>query len=114
MPRPTYQPSDRVIGADVELQNASLLDFWKWAFSDLCDDDLKGIFAEWLVLKLLGIPAVRRVSWANSDIITLEGVRIEIKSTSYWQSWKLIDEVGSVRPMPLHPVSRKTKADLPA
>jgi hypothetical protein len=109
MPRPTYQPSDRVIGADVELQNASLLDFWKWAFSDLCDDDLKGIFAEWLVLKLLGIPAVRRVSWANSDIITLEGVRIEIKSTSYWQSWKLIDEVGSVRPMPLHPVSRKTK-----
>jgi hypothetical protein len=93
----------------VELQGASLLDFWKWAFSDLSDDDLKGIFAEWLVLKLLRIPSVRRVSWANSDIITPDGVRIEIKATSYWQSWKLLDESGALRPTPLYPISSKTQ-----
>lgn len=109
MPRSMYQPTDTLKGAAVELQNASLLDFWKWAFSDLCDDDLKGIFAEWLVLRLLGIPGVRRVSWANSDIITPDGVRVEIKSTSYWQSWKLMDEMGAVRPTPLYPVSSKTQ-----
>lgn len=109
MPRPVYQPEDALLGADIDLQNASLLDFWKWAFADLCDDDLKGIFAEWLVLRLLKIPGARRVSWANSDIITPDGVRVEIKSTSYWQSWKLMDETGAVRPTPLYPVSSKTQ-----
>jgi hypothetical protein len=28
------------------IPNATLLDFWQWAFSDTCDDELKGIFAE--------------------------------------------------------------------
>ena len=36
------QPSDRVLGAEF-LKDATLLDFWKWAFGDLCDDDWKGI-----------------------------------------------------------------------
>jgi hypothetical protein len=67
------ESDDRVSGGGVELTDASLLDFWRWAFSDLCDDDVKGIFAEWLVVKLMGIPQVRRVSWANSDLITPEG-----------------------------------------
>jgi hypothetical protein len=109
MSRPTYLPTNTLSGAGVELQNTSLLDFWKWAFSDLCDDDLKGIFAEWLVLKLLGIPGVRRVSWSNSDIITPDGVRVEVKSSAYWQSWKLMDEMGITRPTPLYPVSDKTQ-----
>jgi hypothetical protein len=50
---------DRVSGGGVGLSDASLLEFWRWAFSDLCDDDVKGIFAEWLVLKLLNIPHLR-------------------------------------------------------
>lgn len=104
MPRPIYLPEDTLVGCNPKLRETSLLDFWKWAFSDLCDDDLKGIFAEWIVLKLLGTPSIRRVSWANSDIITAKGVRIEIKASSYWQSWKLIDETGALRPTPLHPV----------
>ncbi|PYJ76815.1 MAG: glycine cleavage system protein GcvH [Verrucomicrobia bacterium] len=29
-----------------DLAHLSITDFWSWAFSDLCDDDLKGIFAE--------------------------------------------------------------------
>lgn len=109
LPRPIYLPEDNLIGSNTELQGASLLDFWKWAFSDLCDDDLKGIFAEWIVLKLLSIPGIRRMSWANSDIITPDRVRIEIKASSYWQSWKLLDEMGVLRPTPLHPVSSKTQ-----
>ncbi len=104
-----YLPEETPTGINRRLENTSLLDFWKWAFSDLCDDDLKGIFAEWIVLKLLEIPSVRRVNWANSDIITPEGVRIEIKATSYWQSWKILDEQGALRPVPLHPVSPKTQ-----
>lgn len=109
LPRPIYKPSDTVIADLPALQSASLLDFWTWAFGDLCDDDLKGIFAEWLVMRLLEIPNVRRVSWANSDIITPEGVRIEVKASSYWQSWKLLDEFGAARVTPLYPISDKTR-----
>jgi len=81
-----------------------VLDFWAWALGDLCDDDVKGWFAEWMVARLLGVPTARRISWANSDLITREGVRIEVKSTSYWQSWKLIDEFGWQRSEPTHKV----------
>ncbi|MEO6924167.1 MAG: hypothetical protein ABI142_10105, partial [Bryocella sp.] len=48
---------------------ATIADFRQWAFSDLCDDDIKGWFAEWMVAKLLLIPITRRISWANSDLI---------------------------------------------
>ena len=87
------QPTDSLLGA-ASLKNTTLVDFWQWAFSDLCDDDLKGIFAEWLVHKLLGIESLRRVSWANSDVVTSSPgrVRLEVKATSYWQSWKVIDQ----------------------
>jgi hypothetical protein len=86
-------PTDTVTNGP-ELVQASLTDFWKWAMADLCDDDVKGWFAEWLVLKLLGIESRRRVSWANSDVVTESGVRIEVKATAYWQSWKVLDEFG--------------------
>lgn len=80
----------------------SALEFWQWAYGDLLDDDVKGAFAEWLVHKLLNVVTPRRVSWANSDVITPEGVRIEVKSTAYWQSWKLLDERGVMESQPKH------------
>jgi hypothetical protein len=73
------------------------LDFWCWAFSDLCDDDIKGIFAEWMVATLLGLPLTRRVSWADSDITLENGRPFEVKATAVWQSWKLVDELGNRR-----------------
>ena len=94
MTRHTNAAGDSLRGSEFALDNATLLDFWCWAFSDLCDDDLKGIFAEWMVHKLLGIASRRRVGWANSDLVTSTGIRIEVKATSYWQSWKLIDGSG--------------------
>jgi hypothetical protein len=89
-------------------QNASLLDFWRWAFSDLCDDDLKGIFAEWMVRVLLGLPSLggRRISWANSDVLLASGTRIEVKASALWQSWKLWNEDGTPKattPLTLDP-----------
>jgi len=82
--------------------HTSLLDFWRWGFSDQCDDDLKGYFAEWMVGTLLDLPmnTSRRISWADSDLITPSGTRIEIKASAYWQSWKLLNEDGSRKSMP--------------
>ena len=93
-------PSEIKFTGDPQL-NGTLADFWRWAFSDLCDDDIKGIFAEWMVRVLLGLPLhdSRRVSWANSDII-LENARIEVKASAVWQSWKLVNEDGARKPFP--------------
>jgi hypothetical protein len=102
-------PELRVKGFDPA---GTVLDFWQWAFSDLCDDDIKGWFAEWLVAKLLKIPTTRRISWANSDLIignSAKNLRIEVKSTAYYQSWKLLDEFGeSIIPKPLKSDARQT------
>ena len=104
MNRIANRPSDKLIATSAGLENSTLQDFWKWAYSDVCDDDIKGVFAEWLVGKLLGIESARRVSWANSDLITPDGIRIEVKSTSYWQSWKYVDEFGNLREDPICPL----------
>lgn len=83
-------------------KNATMLKFWRWAFLDLCDDDIKGIFAEWMVGTLFGLPlaSARRVSWADSDIVLPNGKRIEVKSSAVWQSWKLVNQDGTRKPFP--------------
>ncbi len=95
--------TDTLLGAP-PLRNTTLVDFWQWAFGDLCDDDIKGFFAEWLVHKLLGVDSPRRVSWANSDVVTPSRVTLEVKATSYWQSWKVIDQHGQPYAEPLYKV----------
>jgi hypothetical protein len=109
MTRRLNEANDRVLGSNAALTDASLLEFWRWAFSDLCDDDVKGIFAEWLVIKLLNIPHLRRISWANSDMMTVEDVRIEVKSSAFWQSWKLVDELGAALVEPAKPACEESK-----
>jgi hypothetical protein len=88
-----------VSGCD-QIQDASILEFWQWAFGDLCDDDVKGIYAEWIVQRLLRVKTPRRISWANSDIITPGRIRIEVKSTAHWQSWKFLNEHGEPEVVP--------------
>ena len=48
----------------------------------------------------MGLPLKRRVSWADSDLITPVGIRIEVKASAYWQSWKLVNEDGTRKPIP--------------
>jgi hypothetical protein len=85
--------------------DANILGFWRWAFSDLCDDGIRGAFAEWIVGLLLGIPLGRegRISWADSDFVLPSGLRIEVKSASYWQSWRLWDKDGTRKAEPQEP-----------
>lgn len=92
--------SQRLVGNAEVPAHANLLDFWRWAFGDLSDDDIKGFFAEWMVSVLLGLPTdkSRRISWANSDIILPDGTRIEVKASAVWQSWRILNEDGSRKP----------------
>lgn len=87
------------------VQLPKLLDFWKWAFSDLSVDHLKGIFAEWMVGVLLGLSLEKkhRIDFANSDHFLPDGRGIEVKATAYWQSWRMIDEKGKPLSKPFDP-----------
>lgn len=66
----------------------TLRDFWCWSTSDLLNNTTRGVLAEFLVASALDIPASGvRDPWAACDLITARGVKIEVKSAAYLQSW---------------------------
>jgi hypothetical protein len=66
----------------------SVLDFWRWAFSDLRENIVRGVFAEFLVARAVGDPSPLRHAWDNFDVTTPTGIKIEVKSSAYLQSWR--------------------------
>ena len=66
----------------------SLLGFWQWSCSDLVGNALRGTLAEYIVACALGIDGGTRTEWDAFDLCTADGVRIEVKSAAYLQSWK--------------------------
>ena len=71
-------------GQELEL---TLLDFWQWFASNLASNVLRGVLAEYIVAKALGIETDVRRSWEPYDLITPSGIKIEVKSAAYLQSW---------------------------
>lgn len=65
----------------------TLLDFWKWSASDLISNTNRGILAEYLVACDLGIAKGIRPEWHPFDLITEDGIQIEVKTSAYLQSW---------------------------
>ncbi len=65
-----------------------LSDFWKWSVSDLMNNTTRGIFAEFIVATAVNVNFnVPRDGWAPYDLITPNGIKIEVKSASFVQSW---------------------------
>ena len=64
-----------------------LSEFWSWSQSDLIENRTRGILAEFIVKKALEIEDNNRVEWDDYDLITKKGVKIEIKSGAYIQTW---------------------------
>ena len=65
----------------------SVLDFWVWMASDVLNNTLRGIVAEYIVRQATGACAPVRVEWDSVDITTPEGIKIEVKSAAHLQSW---------------------------
>ena len=65
----------------------SVLDFWVWASSDVLNNTLRGIVAEYIVSRAVSACEPVRVEWNTVDIETSEGIKVEVKSASYLQSW---------------------------
>lgn len=68
--------------------NYNLLDFWRWSVSDILSNATRGRFAEFVVGTAVGLnPKNLRDEWDAFDLTTEEGIRIEVKSAAYIQSW---------------------------
>jgi len=66
-----------------------LNDFWQWQASDLLNNALRGVLAEFIVAKALGIDTSKpRVEWDPYDLLFNNRERIEVKSSAYVQSWE--------------------------
>jgi hypothetical protein len=65
----------------------NLLGFWQWAYSDIASNTLRGVLAEYIVACALGIATPTRIEWDAYDLQTSEGVKVEVKSAAYLQSW---------------------------
>ncbi|MEZ4495144.1 MAG: hypothetical protein R3C29_17745 [Dehalococcoidia bacterium] len=65
----------------------TVLDFWRWSSSDFLSNATRGILAEFIVARALGDPSPVRKEWDAYDVTTPEGIRVEVKSAAYIQSW---------------------------
>lgn len=86
-PQP-IDPTETFVNADDSgLSEASILDYWVWAFSDLVGNTERGVLAEYLVAMAIGAKSPVRNSWGAYDLDAPDGTKIEVKSAAYVQSW---------------------------
>jgi len=62
-------------------------EFIEWAFSDLLTNALRGVLAEYIVGKSIGALDKKRVEWDAYDLEMNDGIKIEVKSSAYIQTW---------------------------
>src|SRR5690348_8635943 len=77
------EPSEHVPG----LKDLRVIDFWRWAYSDVLSNRNRSIFAEFVVGAALGVLSKPRTEWDSVDLY-YEGSRIEVKSSADIQAWK--------------------------
>lgn len=66
----------------------TLLDFWRWSTSDILSNATRGRLAEFIVASATNIDInIVRDEWSPYDLVTPEGIKLEIKSAAYLQSW---------------------------
>jgi len=73
--------SEPFVGID-----GTVTDFWRFAMSDFRTNNLRGYLAEYLVARAVESKQ-SRVEWHSHDVITPDGITIEVKSSAYLQAW---------------------------
>ena len=67
---------------------SDLNSFWSWAYSNVMDNAQRGALAEYLVACALGVNDNVRGNWDKYDLLSPEGISVEVKSFGYLQSWE--------------------------
>lgn len=78
---------DELFHGSAGITDHALLDFWRWASSDLLSNATRGVLAEYIVGLALGCADGTRREWDAADLLTDAGTRVEVKSAAYLQTW---------------------------
>jgi hypothetical protein len=71
-----------------ESADYTINDFWRWSSSDLLNNAMRGKIAEFIVAKALGIDTGSvRNEWDAYDLLYNGKIKVEVKASSYVQSW---------------------------
>ena len=86
--KPKLKNGDEKLIYNDKLLKFSLLDFWRWSVSDILSNATRGRLAEFIVAKASNIDIKQiRDEWGAYDLETPGGIKIEVKSAAYLQSW---------------------------
>lgn len=74
---------------DDQLLRYNLMDFWQWSVSDVLSNATRGRLAEFIVATATNIDTRQvRDEWGAYDLLTPDGIKVEVKSAAYLQSWE--------------------------
>ncbi|UUO03701.1 hypothetical protein M4D79_12665 [Mycolicibacterium novocastrense] len=62
-------------------------EFQAWAYDDLLTNTTRGVLAEYIVAKALGIHETNRLEWDKHDL-QFGDIGVEVKSAAYVQTWE--------------------------
>ena len=82
-------PPTRLLAGDEQINGtpATVRDFWAWALPDLRTNTVRPMLAEFLVAQALDAATRPRIEWDAYDVVTPDGIRVEMKSSAYLQAW---------------------------
>jgi len=67
-----------------------LSDFWSWAYSDLVGNTERGKLAEFIISQAMNCADGISETWGAYDIHSPEGIKIEVKTSAYLQTWQQV------------------------
>ena len=89
-----YTGNEKFIFKDKDL-GKTMLNFWSWAYSDLIRNVNRGAFAEFVVREAMNTQCRNtpprtdfRVYMDAYDLLSPDGIRVEVKSSAYIQAWE--------------------------
>lgn len=94
--QPERKSGDEPLHANGTPLGVSLQEFWQWSGSDLISNAQRGILAEFLVARALGLDSGVRTEWDAYDLKTESGIKVEVKASGFVQSWAQ-ERLSSVR-----------------
>ena len=76
-PKPTPLSGDEVVART----DATVVDFWRFALSNLWMNNARGYLAEFLVARAVGSTR-SRIEWDPYDVLAPDGTTIEVKTSA--------------------------------